>query len=208
MDFLSNINISRDKIAEILKVTPEQLDVFEREYSKASMLEAEESDNLFEVNSRQAVSGLTKNNSEDLEDLKVRIIKELLNQTDDRNLLINEEDFVTKDEIYAVPEDIRPQLTGRLIKKDIKGATYPVLMDMLFKYQETGDKVMYHMFRQGLDILDLDAITYEVLGMNRNSIGFWFPALKKAADKQSFFKIPNTKIIKVPLPILQLTSIT
>ena len=61
------------------------------------------------------------------------------------------------------------------------------------------------MFRQGLDILDLDPVTYEVLGMNRNSIGYWFPALKAASDSQDFFKVPVTKIVKVPLPLLQLT---
>ena len=76
---------------------------------------------------------------------------------------------------------------------------------MLKRYQRTGDMTAYHMFRQGLDILDLDPITYEIIGMNRNSIGYWFPTLKKASEKQNFFQIPATKIVKVPLPLLQLT---
>lgn len=63
------------------------------------------------------------------------------------------------------------------------------------------------MFRQGLDLLDLDYITYEMIGTNPNSMGYWFPALEKAASGQEFFKIPATKIIKVPLPILQLTRL-
>lgn len=36
-------------------------------------------------------------------------------------------------------------------------------------------------------------------------MGYWFPALKNAVSKQCFFKIPETKILKVPLPLLQLT---
>ena len=38
-------------------------------------------------------------------------------------------------------------------------------------------KELYDMFRVGLDTLDLDPILYEVLGMNRNSMGHWLPAL-------------------------------
>ena len=67
------------------------------------------------------------------------------------------------------------------------------------------------MFRQGLDILDLDGITYEIIGTNPNSMGFWFPALVEAEknlmerDRQCFFKIPSTKVVKVPITLLQLT---
>ena len=50
-----------------------------------------------------------------------------------------------------------------------------------------------------------DPIIYETIGMNRNSIGYWFPTLKKASEKQNFFQIPATKIVKVPLTLLQLT---
>ena len=35
----------------------------------------------------------------------------------------------------------------------------------------------------------------------------WFPALEKAVMQQDFFKVPDTKIVKVPLPILQLTHL-
>ena len=48
-------------------------------------------------------------------------------------------------------------------------------------------------------------VSYEILGRNRASIGHWFPAVKEAVDGQDFFKVPKTKIVKVPLPILQLT---
>lgn len=46
---------------------------------------------------------------------------------------------------------------------------------------------------------------YEIIGMNPNSIGNWFPKLVDAVKLQEFFKLPETTIVKVPLPLLQLT---
>lgn len=63
----------------------------------------------------------------------------------------------------------------------------------------------YNMFRQGLDILDLDSITYEIIATNPNSMGFWLPALVEACRGQEFLQIPATRIAKVPLTLLQLT---
>ena len=48
---------------------------------------------------------------------------------------------------------------------------------------------------------------YEILGMNRNSMGNWLPALAKAVMKQKFFKMPETTLIKVPIPLLQLSRL-
>ncbi len=45
------------------------------------------------------------------------------------------------------------------------------------------------------------------LPKNKNSIGHWFPELTEAVKMQDFFKIPNTTIIQVPLPLLQLTKL-
>lgn len=47
-------------------------------------------------------------------------------------------------------------------------------------------------------ISGLTPMTYEAYNHNRNTMSFWFPTLKKAAQKQSFFKIPKTKIITLP----------
>lgn len=63
------------------------------------------------------------------------------------------------------------------------------------------------MFRQGLDIQDLDPVIYEILGMNQNSMGYWLPRIIEAVLAQNFFTIPKTTIIKVPLPVLQLTRL-
>ena len=50
-----NEKFSKDEIAKMLKTTPEALEA----YMKASDIEQKESDNLFDMNSRQAVQ--TKN---------------------------------------------------------------------------------------------------------------------------------------------------
>ncbi len=36
-------------------------------------------------------------------------------------------------------------------------------------------------------------------------MGYWFPALVDSCSDQDFFKIPRTRVAKVPLPMLQLT---
>ena len=57
-----NEKFSKDEIAKMLKTTPEALEAFENAYMKASDIEQKESDNLFDMNSRQAVQ--TKNSKE------------------------------------------------------------------------------------------------------------------------------------------------
>lgn len=108
-----------------------------------------------------------------------------------------------------LPLGIRPQLTGTLMSRDIKDESYKAL---LMNYQESRTnpdpkqrKMFYNLFRQGLDILDLDDITYAMIGTNPNSMGHWLPALAKAVGKQEFFRIPETTIINVPVTLLQLT---
>lgn len=118
---------------------------------------------------------------------------------------------VTKGEIMALPDLMRPQLTGNLMKKDLNGDAYPFLLGM-YKRSRTAKRgkereQAYHMFRQGLDIQDLDPIMYEMLGQNRNSMGHWFPPLVEAAGKQDFFRIPKTTLIQVPMTLLQLTRL-
>ncbi|MBQ0042170.1 MAG: hypothetical protein KBS85_02440 [Lachnospiraceae bacterium] len=41
--------------------------------------------------------------------------------------------------------------------------------------------------------------------MNKNNIGYWLPKIKNAVKTSDFFAIPDTTIVKVPMPILQLT---
>lgn len=207
LEILSASKVDKKKIAEFLKTTPAALDEFEKSYQIASMKEAEESDNFFDINSRQAVSKLTQTPSEasqKVEQLTQRIVNELLAKTDDKYLTDGNTRAVTMEDIESVPKELQPQVAGNLIKVDIDKPSYLLAFDLLRKHKKTGDMNAYHLFRQGLDILDLDPILYKAIGMNPNSIGYWFPALKNAVDNQDFFKVPETKIIKVPLPILQL----
>lgn len=203
---------TKEDAAKLLQIHPEALEAFEKAYTEASIYENEQSDNLFDKNSRDIVAQMSQNASETSQDVRIlvsRIVDELLSTSDQKRLPEASTTFVTNQEIKALPEELRPQLTGHLMKVDIDDQSYIAVLDMYKRSLEEKNpkkaKQYYHMFRQGLDILDLDPILYEIIGMNRNSIGYWFPALKAAADNQDFFKVPETKIVKVPMTLLQLT---
>lgn len=198
-------SMSKEKIAELLNTTPEALAEFEKAYSAVSDEENKASGNFFKLNSRDVAQHETVGDVS-VAELEDRIVCELL---DSQNLLPDHTAMppVTNEEIKALPEELRPQLTGHLIKKDIAVDSYPALLDMYLSWKKTGSIGFYHRFRQGLDMLDLDGITYEMIGMNPNSMGYWLPVLEAAASLQDFFKVPATKVVKVPLPILQLTHL-
>lgn len=224
--FKSN-TAQKDAIAKLLSTTPEALAAFESAYQSATSEEL--SENLFEINSRQASAIRQAQNQEDplAETAKMvsRIVDELLAQTSvysfDGNLnaapvtnptvkaLPEGTALVSLDEIKTLPKKLRPQLTGTLMKKDIPGNSYEALLGNYQTYKTSKNpkkqKVAYDMFRAGLDILDLDPIIYEIIGMNPNSMGHWFPKLVDACHGQDFFKLPATTIAKVPLSLLQLT---
>ena len=198
-------SMSKEQVAQLLNTTPEALEEFEKAYHAVSDEENKKSGNFFKLNSRDVAKHIDVSDA-DVAEIERRITNELLASSGclpDHTI----EHLVTNDEIKALPEELRPQLTGTLVKKDIAGDSYPALLEMYMSWKKTGDKGFYHRFRQGLDILDLDGITYEIIGMNPNSMGYWFPALEKAVMQQDFFKVPETKIVKVPLPILQLTHL-
>lgn len=212
--------LKKDEVAKILRISPEALEAFEKAYEKYAF---EESDNFFEMNAKQAVMENEKaaECSENLEELKGRIVKELLSQTvvysyDGKNAVTRQvlslpdnTVFVNNNDIKVFSEDIRPQLAGNLMKVDISEPTYMSLLFVYDKFQREKNpklkKEWYHRFRQGLDILDLDTVIYEIIGMNKNSMGYWLPKLVEACKDQSFFRIPATTIAKVPLSLLQLT---
>ena len=97
------------------------------------------------------------------------------------------------------------------MKVDISEPSYKILLQNYAEYKDARDdrmkKFYYNQFRQGLDILDLDDFTYQMLEMNPNTMGFWLPPLAKALCGNKFFRIPDTKILRVPLPMLQLTRL-
>jgi len=222
---MPNPTLQKDAIAQMLKISPEALSKFEESYKRYTL--TEEPDGFFQQNSRQAVEQnhlidmASKSTHADTTVLERRIVDELLSQTTtyffDGNLatiqsckaLPTGAEPVTLQEVTNLPPEIQPQLTGTLMKRDIGEESGQML---LYQYKEYLDnpntakgRTSYHMFRQGLDILDLDGLTYEIIGTNPNSMGHWFPQLVEACRGKGFFKIPATAITKVPMTLLQLT---
>lgn len=215
--------LSAKDAAELLKTTPEALQAFEKAYHTYALDEVD--DNFFNINSRQAKQMSSDVKVEETE-IYEQIVDELLAQTivyefngnlqspvqikKMKELSMDKGLTITPEMIKALPEESRPQLTGNLCKKDIREDSYPVVLWNLKKaMDETISKkkraLHYNLFRQGLDILDLDPVLYEVIGMNKNSMGYWLPPLVEAVKDKDFFKIPATRIAKVPLTLLQLT---
>ena len=215
-------SISKEDIATLLKTNPNALEEFEKAYT--SQVLSQTSDNFFEINSRQANEDrncVENENIVGLDELIDKIVNELLSTTNiykysnkthnviKRNDLPSEE-MVSNDDICKFPIKLRPQLSATLQKRDIvEMPSYVSLLDMYKRMKETKNpitrKQLYNHFRQGMDILDLDPILYEMIGTNPNSMGYWLPKMANAIDMQGFFKIPETTIIKVPMNMLQLT---
>ena len=215
--------LSREEIIEMLKTSPEKLDAFEEYYKTQVLPNLPMTDNLFTCNAKQ-VAEETANpelSNEYVDSLVHRIVDELLALTttfvydgksvcNNKCLTTSNQTAVTNEEIKVLPKTLRPQLTGSLMTTDLDANdTSPTLLWFVKEMQKTTEpvryKALYNHFRQGLDILDLDGIAYEMLGMNPNAMSHWLPELIRANDAHSFFKIPKTVIAKVPLTLLQLT---
>ncbi len=226
MDYLKKLfkkdkNLSvkdKDQIASLLKTTPQALEAFEEVYRNNILMDTNLPDNFFDVNAKQAAAVHDKlDNAADMEDLVGRIVKELLSQADiysfdgEHEMLKCQRPVigpaVTREEIEAFPKNMRPQLTGFFMRRDIHEPAYKMIVYMYLKYLETGDKQYYYLFRQGLDIQDLDHVMYEMIGTNPNSMGHWLPQLVATTKNNRFFKIPATAIVKVPITLLQLTRL-
>lgn len=212
--------LSREEIAHILKTSPEALAQFESYYQKEVLPSLPiDSDDFFGLNAKQA-SMLAESSAEIAQNLVTRIVDELRAETNvyvydghngryDLPCLPEPKQPVTNEDLKQLPVSMRPQLTGQLMTRDIKDDACETLLWYLSRMQkEKNPKIrhsMYCHFRQGLDILDLDPLTYEMIGTNKNSMGHWLPALVDANEGQGFFKIPKTTVAKVPMTLLQLT---
>lgn len=215
--------LTKEEIAEMLKISPEAYEEFEKAY-RNNVLISGVSDNFFEVNAKQAAeskAGVSTDNNEFLDDIMSRIIKEL-NVVTDKYIYDGKTGHyeygiremyhpVSKAEILKLPESERPQLTGSMMQVTVDRHSSDTLLlnykGYLEAKTEKEKETLYHLLRQGLDILDFDEIMYEMIGSNPNSIGHWFPQLVEGLGDNTFFKIPKTTIIKVPAPVLQLTRI-
>lgn len=225
-EFLKNkkpTTIDKDKIAKLLSTNKEALEAFEQTYAKLSLESEEIPENFFEINSRQAAAmnaSKKDNNNETLNDIKTRIVNELMRECavwnfDGENISIKKDlgtpydNPVTLEEIKALSEDLRPQLTGNLMKIDIAEPSYIAILETYQNYlNEKNPKkreLFYNMFRQSLDILDLDEITRRIIAMNKNAMGYWLPQIIEPTLDKGELIIPKTSILKVPTTMLQLT---
>lgn len=216
--------LDKEQIAELLRTTPAAVEAFEDAYRTHKLDTNIDKHDLFGMNSRQAAAMTRADVDTAAGDCIRRITDELVAQTsvwhyapEDRVrvtsfLALPDGTSVTREEVMALPREMRPQLTGSLVTKDIDEDSAPAILWFYAKSKEAkanGNteqaRQLYHHFRQGLDILDLDPLTYAVIGTNPNSMGHWLPALVEAARGIERLRIPETTIARVPLPILQLT---
>ena len=190
-----------EKAVSIFKNSEEQFDKFEKFYKENVLTEIP--DNYFEVNSRQASKWTV---SEDLNvDYKLaeRIASELADGThlievknevaSERVLTFENTPVKTVEELSEIDLERQIQFTKRFSKFDMSPSDS-------FEALATFAKVNYGMFRGGLETLDLSPSMYKILEKNKNSMGYWLPKVAVISD----FKIPDTRIVKVPLSLLQL----
>jgi hypothetical protein len=203
-----------DMIALLLKDNPERQREFENLYEQFEV--DAENLNLFQQNAAKVIDKSDKlvSLSESAEELVEQIVEELLSQT-----VIWDS---TKGEVLPSPTPVRYlpdakslislqdkglQFSGYMCKQDIPEPSSKALLSQYQSYVKTGNMLFYNLFRQGLDILDLDPFVYELLNHDPNTMSNWLFAIKEVVDKTQFFKIPKTRIIKVPLALLQSTRV-
>lgn len=221
-----NEPFSYEELASMLKTSPDALKTFEDVYKTQVLESGTLSDNLLQWDTATVKAMLDKSVpfTKELDNLIDQIVAELM---DDTRLYIYEPKRggyyvrysanqhilppVTNEDLQKFPEELRPQLTGNLMKIDISEPSYKVLLSHYKAYldarSDRNKAMQYHMFRQGLDILDLDDITYQMLEMNPNTMSYWLPPLVAALDGNKFFKVPETKLLHVPITMLQLTRL-
>ena len=217
---------SYEELAAMLKTDPDTLKTFDEVYKTQVLESGELHENMLQWDTATVKAILDKKVyfPPELNSLIDRIVTELVLET--RLYIYNAErggyyvtysanrDFmteVTNEELKRYPEELRPQLTGKLMKIDISEPSYKELLQNYAGYKnaknDSTKMFCYNMFSQGLDILDLDNFTYQMLEMNPNSMGFWFPPLVEGLYGSAFFKVPDTKILRVPITMLQLTRL-
>lgn len=194
-----NEPFSYEELASMLKTSPDALKTFEDVYKTQVLESGTLSDNLLQWDTATVKAMLDKSVpfTKELDNLIDQIVAELMDGT---RMYIYEPERggyyvrystnqhilppVTNEDLKKFPEELRPQLTGNLMKIDISEPSYKVLLSHYKAYldarNDRNKAMQYHMFRQGLDILDLDDITYQMLEMNPNTMSYWLPPLVKA----------------------------
>ena len=199
-------------IALLLKDNPDRQREFENLYTQFEI--DTENLNLFQQNAAKVIDKSDKlvSLSESAEELVEQIVEELVSQTaiwdSSQNKVLPQPVRYLQDANSLISlQDKGLQFSGYMCKQDIPEPSSKVLLRQYNDYVKTGNMLFYNLFRQGLDILDLDPFVYELLNHDPNTMSNWLFAIKEVVDKTQFFKIPKTRIIKVPLALLQSTRV-
>lgn len=203
-----------DLVALLLKDNPERQREFENLYEQFEV--DAENLNLFQQNAAKVIDKSDKflALSESAETLVNQIVEELVSQTVFWDSLKGEVlpypqpvQYLTDSKTFLSLQDKGLQFSGYLCKQDMPESSSKALLSQYKSYVKTEHKIFYNLFRQGLDILDLDPFVYELLNHDPNTMSNWLFAIKEVVDQTNFFKIPRTRIIKVPLALLQSTRV-
>ena len=203
-----------DTIALLLKDNPDRQREFENLYERFEV--DAENLNLFQQNAAKVIDKSDKfvSLSAETEVIVEQIVEELVSQTvvwdssENKVLPLPQPTRYLQDAKTLVSlQEQGLQFSGYMCKTDIPDPSSKVLLSQYQSYLKTGNMLFYNLFRQGLDILDLDPLVYELLNHDPNTMSNWLFVIKEVVDKTNFFKIPKTRIIKVPLALLQSTRV-
>ena len=210
MNFLTNIlnginkkdknEMTVEKAVKIFKNNKEKFEEFEEFYKKNVLTEIPK--NYFEINSRQATDKVSTAGEIDYELVK-RIVNELANGTNvieikdnkaiEKTLEFEHNPITDINELIKLDGEKQVQFTKNFSKFDMSPEESLKALVFFAKHN-------YGMFRGGLETLDLSPTLYKILDNNINQMGYWLPKVAEISP----FKIPDTKIMKVPLSLLQL----
>lgn len=218
--------------AALLHTTPSALADLEAAYARVELSEAGTlPENYFEVNAKQAAAAnrrgradalpASKDDQQTQAETLARIVSELVQDTpvyDTTNPQQEPARALPRASARVGVEDIAraftdpktaPALAGDLFVTDIPHPAYPSVLFFLARAarartpQERTQEEMRA--AQGLSTLNMDPILHAMLGANPVSMGNWLPALQRAAAQTGFFRIPETRVARVSLPIMALT---
>lgn len=203
-----------DTLALLIKNNSVRQSAFESAYKEVeSKLETP---NLSQQNAQRQIEKSDKlvDLTSETEEVVEKIVEELVSQTviwdsevGDFLALPNPIQHYGKEVAPKLEKQLGVQFTGFLAKQDVPEPSGKTLLSLYKRYIETGNMHLYHTFRQGLDILDIDEVLYRLLHLDPNAMSNWLLPIKEVVDKTGFFKIPKTRIIKVPLTLLQSTRV-
>lgn len=89
------------------------------------------------------------------------------------------------------------------IKPGFLARTDGFSFDQIDEMIETAGKHDPALQSRMISVSDLTPNLYNRLSENKNSIANWFEPLENAIEKQDFFKVPKTKIIRLPIELAQ-----